>query len=177
MKVGKPLKEYRSKRHFEKTTEPAGKRPKKASAENAKKLIFVIQEHHARRLHWDFRLEWGGVLKSWAVTKQPSSDASKHRLAIETEDHPLDYARFHGTIPKGEYGGGEVSIWDCGTYVCNHSTEEEMERGIIKVKLKGKRLKGVYILVRIDHDKSGPKTKWLFFKEKEKPIALRVPKI
>ena len=169
------LKEYKNKRDFLKTKEPSPKQTKRLH--KTKKLTFVIQEHHARRLHWDFRLEWAGALKSWAVTKQPSLLPKDRRLAIETEDHPLEYAKFHGEIPRGEYGGGKVLIWDQGTYTCNHSIDEEMEQGTVKVNLKGKKLKGSYVLVRISRDESGPKSHWLFFREKPKITGLRIPRL
>src|SRR5215831_3712645 len=113
-KAGKSrLKRYAQKRDFTRTAEPSGKAHAPAKARpRGKQLIFVIQKHAARRLHWDFRLEWQGTLRSWAVPKGPSLDPDDKRLAVEVEDHPVAYAKFSGDIPKGEYGGGHVDIWD-----------------------------------------------------------------
>src|SRR5688572_12141274 len=127
------LREYNKKRDFKITKEPSGK--KKVSKAKSKKLIFVVQEHHASHLHYDFRLELEGVLKSWAVPKGPSLDPSVKRLAVQTEDHPLPYAKFHGTIPQGEYGGGEVFIWDNGTW---ESEDDDPVAAIEKGHLKFK---------------------------------------
>jgi bifunctional non-homologous end joining protein LigD len=147
------LSEYAKKRHFEETPEPKAEVEKKGS-----KPIFVIQEHHARALHYDFRLEKDGVLKSWAVPKgMPESD--EKRLAVETEDHPYEYRTFEGTIPKGQYGAGTVKIWDKGTYEA-----KIWENDKIEVTLDGQRLKGRYVLVRLK--RAGDKD-WLLLKGKE----------
>lgn len=122
-------------------------------------LKYVIHEHHASHLHWDLRLEHKGVLKSWAIPKEPSDDPKVKRLAIEVEDHELDYAKFEGTIPEGEYGAGKVEIWDSGTY-----EPVKFEKDSIEIDIHGKKLKGIYHLVRFK--KTGPKN-WLFFKNKD----------
>ncbi len=147
------LSEYASKRRFEKTPEPTG-----APAKKAEKLLYVIQEHHARRLHYDFRLEKDGVLKSWAVPKGIPESGQKV-LAVETEDHPYEYASFEGEIPKGQYGAGTVKIWDKGHYEAKLWENEKIE-----VTLSGQRLKGRYILVRLK--RAGEKD-WLLLKGKE----------
>jgi bifunctional non-homologous end joining protein LigD len=146
------LAEYQSKRDFKVTTEPKGGGKKKAAK------VFVVQEHHARRLHYDLRLEKDGVLKSWAVPKGiPQGD--EKRLAVETEDHPIEYAGFAGTIPKGQYGAGTVAIWDEGSYEAKVWDEK-----MVEFTLNGKRLKGRYVLVRLK--KAGEKS-WLLLKGKE----------
>lgn len=157
------LHEYRRKRNFGISKEPKGKRIKKKKDT----LIFVVQEHHASHLHYDFRLEWNGILKSWAVPKGPSMDPKVKRLAVETEDHPLEYAKFEGEIPKGEYGAGEVFIWDSGTWEADvEDIEEALEKGNLKFKLKGKKLKGSFVLVRTHYKESKNKS-WLLIKHKE----------
>ncbi len=148
------LEEYENKRHFQKTHEPPPSDFKKSS----EKPIFVVQHHDARNLHYDFRLEIDGVLKSWAVPKEPPREAGIRRLAIETEDHPLAYADFEGEIPAGEYGAGKVDIWDRGTFELLKREERE-----IVVALEGQELKGNYVLVRTKYGK-GEKG-WLFFKK------------
>src|SRR5579863_2666041 len=127
------LSDYRQKRDFKASPEPRGK------ADRHRGNRFVVQEHHARRLHYDFRLEVNGVLKSWAVTKGPSLNPADKRLAVQTEDHPLDYGTFEGTIPAGHYGAGEVAIWDSGTFEPegSMSASEQLNRGEIKFKLYG----------------------------------------
>lgn len=147
------LEEYEKKRHFEKTSEPAAREIKNGSD----KPIFVVQKHYAQNLHYDFRLEIDGVLKSWAVPKEPPKEAGIKRLAVETEDHPLAYADFEGEIPEGEYGAGTVEIWDKGTFELHKYEEKE-----IAVTLHGEVLKGDYVLIRTKYGKEG--RGWLFFK-------------
>jgi len=155
------LQEYRRKRKFRETPEPSGKVVRQAGNH------FVVQEHHARRLHYDFRLEVDGVLKSWAVPKGPSLNPADKRLAVQTEDHPLDYGTFEGTIPAGHYGAGEVAIWDHGTFEPegNMSASEQINRGEIKFKLYGQKLKGSFVLVRLRGD--GQKKNWLLIKHRD----------
>jgi bifunctional non-homologous end joining protein LigD len=165
------LSEYRAKRDFKKTLEP---KPK--TGRSHRQPIFVIQEHHARRLHYDFRLEADGVLKSWAVPKPPTLDPSIKRLAVHVEDHPLEYAKFHGRIPEGQYGAGRVSIWDRGTFENLQadkpqpaSVAESIDRGHVEVRLHGKKLKGDFVLVRLraSRDRSRGKDNWLLIKMKD----------
>jgi len=154
---------YRQKRNFRKTPEPHG------GLSHAGKLpVFVVQKHQASTLHYDFRIEVEGVLKSWAVPKGPSLDPREKRLAVPTEDHPIEYADFEGTIPEGEYGGGTVLIWDEGTYVplANKKGElfpvrESLAKGHLSILLQGKKLKGGYSLTRF---KTGKDEAWLLIK-------------
>ncbi|WP_064713488.1 DNA ligase D [Rhizobium bangladeshense] len=160
------LSTYRSKRDFKKTKEPSGE----AGIKPSNRLRFVIQKHDATRLHYDLRLELDGVFKSWAVTRGPSLDPSDKRLAVEVEDHPLDYGDFEGTIPKGEYGGGTVMLWDRGYWEPegNKSPEEALKKGDFKFVLHGKRLHGSFVLVRMRHDRDGGKrTNWLLIKHRD----------
>jgi len=161
------LKNYQQKRDFVQTSEPK-ESLKKASGE---KHIFVIQKHDASNLHYDFRLQVGDVLKSWAVPKGPSTDPSEKRLALETEDHPIDYADFEGAIPEGQYGAGVVIVWDTGTYENTSekndeklSMEEAVEKGHITVTLHGEKLTGGYALIRTQ---GGENPKWLLMKKKD----------
>ena len=156
---------YREKRDFNKTNEPKG--GSKEGGEN----IFVIQKHDASNLHYDLRLEIDGVLKSWAVPKGPSTDPAERRLALPTEDHPLEYAEFEGTIPEENYGAGSVIIWDKGTY--EHTTEkdgkkinslEALDVGHITFKLKGEKIEGEYSLFRTN---KGKNERWLLVKMKD----------
>src|SRR5688572_26136996 len=170
------LSEYSAKRSFKATPEPAPAVPQ----ERAGPLLFVIQQHSARRMHYDFRLECDGVLKSWAVPKGPSLDPAEKRLAVQTEDHPFDYASFEGVIPPGQYGAGEVIVWDCGVYSPDegHVTwfhdraraEQEVRDGLHKGKLsfqlRGEKLKGSFALVRSKDAKQ-----WLLIKHKDRWAA------
>ncbi|MGC1710320.1 MAG: DNA polymerase ligase N-terminal domain-containing protein [Methyloceanibacter sp.] len=156
------LAEYKARRDFAKTPEPGPKRGK------AKGNSFVIQKHAATRTHFDFRLEKDGVLKSWAVTKGPSLDPAEKRLAVRTEDHPLEYGGFEGVIPKGEYGGGPVMIWDRGTWEPIGDPDEGLAKGDLKFHLRGERLKGDYVLVRMKKDRTGGKREnWLLIKKRD----------
>jgi bifunctional non-homologous end joining protein LigD len=164
--AGKRLFEYRAKRDFTKTAEPSGS----AVIRPAKHLRFVIQKHDATRLHYDFRLELDGVLKSWAVTKGPSIDPSDKRLAVEVEDHPLDYGDFEGTIPKGQYGGGTVMLWDRGFWapLGDEDPEKALGKGELKFVLAGEKLKGSWVLVRMKTDRGGTKrNNWLLIKHRD----------
>ncbi len=164
MSPEEPLETYREKRQFAHTPEPPGR------VEPSGKPIFVIQKHDASHLHYDFRLEWGGVLKSWAVPKGPSTTPRTMRLAMLTEDHPIDYAQFEGVIPEGNYGAGTVMVWDIGTYRNlreekpgkKETMEQSCDDGKIEVWLEGKKLKGAYALIRTGFEKRG----WLLFKMK-----------
>src|SRR5678809_1475458 len=160
----KPLSEYKRKRDFAKTAEPAGAPVKRGSR---RKLHFVVQKHAASHLHFDFRLELDGVMKSWAVPKGPSYDPSVRRLAMEVEDHPIEYNTFEGTIPKGQYGGGTVMLWDRGTYEPEGGGGEDAlrdgyERGDLKFVMHGKRLRGGWVLVRMRRE--GGRAQWLLIK-------------
>lgn len=159
-----PLREYIKKRNFKETPEP--KRTPRKTARKAvdNPLMFVVQEHHASHLHYDFRLELNGVLKSWAVPKGPSNDPKVKRLAVEVEDHPLSYGNFEGTIPEGNYGAGRVYIWDTGTWEPIGSPREGLKKGHLEFKLKGKHLYGQWMLIRTGRPASGSKSQWLLVK-------------
>jgi bifunctional non-homologous end joining protein LigD len=161
------LSVYDKKRDFEKTPEPSGAAPKtKPSA--GKRLRFVVQMHRATRLHYDFRLEADGVLKSWAVPKGPSFDTHEKRLAMHVEDHPLDYREFEGIIPKGNYGAGEVVVWDEGTYQLTEGTDvtAQIEKGSLKFEMFGTKLHGTFALVHIK-GRNGEENAWLLIKERD----------
>jgi bifunctional non-homologous end joining protein LigD len=162
---------YRAKRNFRKTLEPKGSRSRRPpAASSPPRLRFVIQKHSARRLHYDLRLELDGVFKSWAVTRGPSLDPSDKRLAVEVEDHPLEYGDFEGTIPQGEYGGGTVQLWDRGYWqpLPGTSPADALKRGELKFTLEGQRLHGSWVLVRMRKDRSGSKrTNWLLIKHRD----------
>jgi bifunctional non-homologous end joining protein LigD len=165
-KSTRKLSTYRAKRDFSKTSEPSGAQAIRA----AEYPRFVVQKHDATRLHYDLRLEVDGVFKSWAVTRGPSLDPQDKRLAVEVEDHPLDYGDFEGTIPEGEYGGGTVMLWDRGFWVPegNASATEALRKGELKFLLAGSKLKGSWVLVRMKHDRTGGKrTNWLLIKHRD----------
>jgi bifunctional non-homologous end joining protein LigD len=150
------LTEYNKKRDFKKTSEPSGDPPIEP-ANN----IFVVQKHHARNLHYDFRLAFKGALKSWAVPKGPSTDSKDKRLAVMTEDHPLEYATFEGIIPEGEYGAGTVEIWDQGTWEPINDVSTGLQQRKLEFILHGKKLKGGWVLIGF---KNEPKN-WLLIKK------------
>ncbi len=170
------LKKYRGKRDFRKTAEPKGE-----GGNNSNSPIFVVQKHDASRLHYDFRLEVDGVLKSWAVPKGPSTDPREKRLAVPTEDHPLEYAGFEGVIPEDNYGGGTVLLWDRGTYE-NLKKDDDgneismdscLENGHLTVWLKGEKIEGGYALIRMD---GREEERWLLVKmDDDKADARRNP--
>jgi DNA ligase D-like protein (predicted 3'-phosphoesterase) len=167
----KKLDEYAKKRDFRRTPEPSG-----GGRGRSKRSLFVVQKHDASTLHYDFRLEVDGVLKSWAVPKGPSTDPRQRRLAVMTEDHPLDYADFEGVIPAENYGAGSVIVWDLGTY--ENIAEEDgepvsmkacLERGQVAVRLSGEKIRGGYALVRSE---TGGK-RWLLIKMKDEDADAR----
>jgi bifunctional non-homologous end joining protein LigD len=161
------LEKYHGKRNFKVTSEPRGAARPKASPKKA--LLYVIQKHQASHLHYDFRLEWRGVLLSWAIPKGPSLDPSVKRLAAAVEAHPVEYGNFEGVIPGGEYGGGTVLLWDRGTWTPEvPDVDEALRIGDLKFSLKGKKLRGSWVLVRT---KSGfgasKKPQWLLIKHRD----------
>jgi bifunctional non-homologous end joining protein LigD len=165
------LRDYHRKRDFKRTAEPKGAVGKGSGKRKASRLRYLIQKHAARALHYDFRLEWNGTLMSWAVPKGPSENPDDKRLAVHVEDHPLDYGNFEGTIPKGEYGGGTVMLWDKGTWQPHEDdVDAALKKGKLSFTLHGERLKGDWALVRLR--KRSPKDRykkdsdnWLLIKE------------
>src|SRR5579859_1088146 len=156
------LDTYRKKRDFERTAEPSGDESKVAPSNRRR---YVIQKHAATRLHFDLRLEHNGVFRSWAVTRGPSLDPRDKRLAVEVEDHPLDYGDFEGTIPKGEYGGGTVQLWDRGYWAPEDGKDpiKALKKGELKFVLEGERLHGGWVLVRLK-DRGEKRHNWLLIK-------------
>jgi len=161
-----PLDNYRKKRSFDQTPEPAGR-----VRSTGRKRMFVVQKHAASHLHYDFRLEIGGVLVSWAVPKGPTLDPSSKRFATMTEDHPIEYAEFEGVIPEGHYGAGTVIVWDKGNFESegDRSPEEQLAKGELKILLEGKKLRGAFVLVHMGRHqgKPGEKSRWLLIKRKD----------
>jgi bifunctional non-homologous end joining protein LigD len=173
------LKEYRAKRRFAVTPEPAGRagRPLRGAAPATSRrrpsprrrpLAYVVQKHRATALHYDFRLEWNGVLLSWAVPKGPSLDPSVKRLAMPTEDHPLEYAKFEGVIPEGEYGGGTVMVWDRGTWTPEvDDVDAALKKGDLKFSVTGVKLRGSWSLVRMRGRQQDSRPVWLLIKHRD----------
>lgn len=164
MPARRRLAEYAEKRDFTKTQEP---RPGGRQPRGRGELGFFVQKHAARRLHYDLRLEWDGVLLSWAVTKGPSPDPSRKRLAVRTEDHPLSYAEFEGTIPKGEYGGGTVMLWDKGTWEPREDPERSLANGKLRFVAHGERMRAGWVLVRMRSRAKEKRENWLLIKERD----------
>ncbi len=161
-----PLEEYRKKRRFDVTPEPEGK--KRNTRQRGKKLAFVVQKHRATALHYDLRLEWNGVMLSWAVPKGPSYDPTVKRLAMQVEDHPIEYNKFEGIIPEGEYGGGTVMIWDNGIWIPESSdVNEALKKGDLKFSLEGKKLRGSWVLVRTRPRPGEDRSPWLLIKHRD----------
>ena len=161
------LAEYQRKRRFDVTPEPAGKPAKRTAARGTRPLEFVVQKHRARHLHYDFRLEHEGVMLSWAVPKGPSPDPSVKRLAMQTEPHPVDYNRFEGVIPEGEYGGGTVMIWDRGTWIPEtDDVSRALAKGDLKFTLHGHKLAGSWVLVRTRGERQ-----WLLIKHRDDAVS------
>src|ERR1700722_13586462 len=160
-----PLNEYRKKRDFKISPEPSGEKAVPRAPKSS--LIYVIQKHRASHLHYDFRLEWKGTLLSWAVPKGPSLDPSVKRLAMRVEDHPIEYASFEGVIPKGEYGGGTVMVWDTGTWKPdNEDVDASLRNGELKFALFGQKLRGSWVLVRTRGYGSRSDKSWLIIKHR-----------
>lgn len=164
------LERYRAKRRFGVTPEPAGKTRRKSPA---RRLRYAIQKHRASHLHYDLRLEWKGVLLSWAIPKGPSLDPAVKRLAVQVEDHPVEYADFEGVIPGGEYGGGTVMVWDTGAWEPEvEDVDDALSRGDLKFRLRGRKLRGSWVLVRT-RGFGGKKPSWLLIKHRDAHVASR----
>jgi bifunctional non-homologous end joining protein LigD len=162
------LEEYRKKRDFRVTPEPAGGKP---HASGGGKLTYTIQKHEATNLHYDLRLQWNGVLLSWAIPKGPSLDPSVKRFAVRTEDHPIEYAKFEGVVPGGEYGAGTVMLWDEGTWVPDDpDVDASLRKGDLKFALYGKKLKGSWVLVKT---RGYGRSSWLLIKHRDAFAAAR----
>src|SRR5215469_17269759 len=160
------LSKYRAKRDFARTPEPAGNKTMKKAT--APERAYVIQKHRASQLHYDFRLEFGGVLLSWAVPKGPSLDPSVKRLAMQVEDHPVEYASFEGVIPEGEYGGGTVMVWDNGEWEPeSEDVDQALRKGDLKFTLHGTKLHGSWVLVRTRGFGSRADRSWLLIKHRD----------
>jgi len=168
-----PLGEYRRKRRFDVTSEPAGKdveeaKEGKRSRRRKTKLAFVVQKHRATALHYDFRLEWKGVMLSWAVPRGPSYDPTVKRMAMQVEDHPIEYNEFEGIIPEGEYGGGTVMIWDRGTWTPeSEDVDAALAKGDLKLTLEGQKLRGSWVMVRTRPRPGQSKPSWLLIKHRD----------
>jgi bifunctional non-homologous end joining protein LigD len=160
------LDEYRKKRRFDVTAEPKGAAVR--GSRRAKKLAYVIQKHRATALHYDLRLEWKGVMLSWAVPKGPSFDPAVKRMAMQVEDHPIEYNQFEGTIPAGEYGGGTVMIWDKGTWIPESpDVEAALAKGELKLTLEGEKLHGSWVMVRTRPRPGQSRAAWLLIKHRD----------
>ena len=166
-----PLTAYRKKRDFKVTPEPLGDVPTKTSAH----LVFVVQKHLASHLHYDFRLEWNGVLLSWAIPKGPSLDPAIKRLAVRVEDHPLEYANFEGMIPEGEYGAGAVMVWDKGIWHPESlEVDSALRKGELKFTLQGQKLKGGWVLIKTPgYASSSGRSSWLLIKHRDQYATKR----
>ncbi len=162
-----PLDEYRSKRRFDVTAEPEGGRARRSRRKHTK-LAFVVQKHRATALHYDLRLEWKGVMLSWAVPKGPCYDPTVKRLAMQVEDHPIEYNKFEGIIPHGEYGGGTVMIWDRGTWTPESpDVDTALAKGDLKFSFEGHKLRGSWVLVRTARRPGQTRPAWLLIKHRD----------
>lgn len=163
------LKKYREKRNFLSSPEPEGNANGRTGKGFKSERIYVVQKHRATQLHYDFRLEHNGALLSWAIPKGPSLDPAVKRLAMQVEDHPIEYAQFEGTIPKGEYGGGTVMVWDIGTWTPEQpDVDAALKKGDLKFTLHGKKLRGSWVLVRTRGFGGSSKPTWLLIKHRDK---------